>query len=80
MKITIEKITDAYEFCNITGRQPFQVHLKSGTHCVDARSQLGIFSLDLSTPCDLICDVAADGSHDEALEAYKKAIDKWLVK
>ncbi len=37
-------------FVNIVSRQPFDVDLRLGRHVVDAKSILGIFSLDLSQP------------------------------
>ena len=37
-------------FVNIVNRHPCDVDLRSGRHVVDAKSLLGIFSLDLSKP------------------------------
>ncbi len=37
-------------FVNIVSRYGYDVALRSGRHCVDAKSLLGIFSLDLSKP------------------------------
>ena len=37
-------------FVNIVGRYPFEVDLKSGRFLIDAKSLLGILSLDLSKP------------------------------
>ena len=37
-------------FVNITLNYPFEILLKSGKYVVDAKSILGIFSLDLSKP------------------------------
>ena len=37
-------------FVNIVSRYGYDVDLRSGRHCVDAKSLLGIFSLDLSKP------------------------------
>lgn len=37
-------------FVNIVNRYPYDVDLRSGRHVVDAKSLLGIFSLDLSKP------------------------------
>lgn len=77
MKIIITQIKDAYEFCRICSQQPFDVRLQSGRQIVDGKSQLGIFSLDLSTPTDVVIDAAADGSHDAAVDKFKSAISKW---
>ena len=40
-------------FVNIVNRYPFDVDLRAGRHVVDAKSILGIFSLDLSRPISL---------------------------
>jgi len=54
-------------FVNIINKYPYEVDLRSGRHVVDAKSILGIFSLDLSKPItveiysddcnDLLCDI-----------------------
>ena len=56
-------------FVNTVNRYPYDMDLRSGRHVVDAKSILGIFSLDLSRPITL--DVYAD-SCDE-LEKELKA-------
>ena len=38
---------------NIVGHYPFDMDLRAGRHVVDAKSILGIFSLDLSRPITL---------------------------
>ncbi len=40
-------------FVNIVNRYPFDMDLRAGRHVVDAKSILGIFSLDLSRPISL---------------------------
>lgn len=40
-------------FVNIINKYSFEMDLKSGRYVVDAKSILGIFSLDLSTNIDL---------------------------
>ena len=37
-------------FVNIVNRYPYDVDLRAGRHVVDAKSIMGIFSLDLSKP------------------------------
>ena len=37
-------------FVNVVGRFDYEMDLQSGRHVVDAKSILGIFSLDLSKP------------------------------
>lgn len=50
IKISLEMAQRVKEFVNITQEFPFEILLKSGRYVVDAKSILGIFSLDLSKP------------------------------
>ena len=57
-------------FVNIVGRYDFDMDLRAGRHVVDAKSILGLFSLDLSKPIVLeIDDSAADEKKVSALLA-----------
>ena len=49
-------------FVNAVNRYPYDMDLRSGRHVVDAKSILGIFSLDLSKPITL--DVYDDNCDD----------------
>ena len=49
-------------FVNIVNRYNYEVDLRAGRHVVDAKSILGIFSLDLSKPITL--DVYSDDCDD----------------
>lgn len=49
-------------FVNTVNRYPYEVDLRAGRHVVDAKSILGIFSLDLSKPITL--DVYTDECDD----------------
>ena len=40
-------------FVNVVNRYPYDMDLRAGRHVVDAKSILGIFSLDLSKPIAL---------------------------
>ena len=40
-------------FVNVVNRYPYDVDLRAGRHVVDAKSILGIFSLDLSKDLEL---------------------------
>ncbi len=48
--IMLHSITDVKDFVNIVNRYDFDVDLSSGRYVVDAKSIMGIFSLDLSKP------------------------------
>jgi phosphotransferase system HPr-like phosphotransfer protein len=49
-------------FVNIVNRYDYDMDLRAGRHVVDAKSILGIFSLDLSQPISL--EVYADSCDD----------------
>ncbi|MCX7709895.1 MAG: HPr family phosphocarrier protein [Clostridia bacterium] len=48
--ILLKSITDVKDFVNIVSKYDFDVDLSSGRYVVDAKSIMGIFSLDLSKP------------------------------
>ncbi len=49
-------------FVNVVSRYPYDMDLRAGRHVVDAKSILGIFSLDLSKPITL--EVYCEGCDD----------------
>ena len=49
-------------FVNMVNRYPHEMDLRAGRHVVDAKSILGIFSLDLSKPITL--EIYADNCDD----------------
>jgi phosphocarrier protein HPr len=63
--IMLKSINDVKDFVNIVNKYAFDIDLTSGRYIVDAKSIMGIFSLDLSKPirvevhadeCDSFCD------------------------
>lgn len=56
MKINLEYFNSVKDFVNISQECTAEVLLNSGKYTVDAKSILGIFSLDLSKPVELICE------------------------
>ena len=67
--IRLNSIGEVKEFNRIAATVPGDVDLHSGRYCVDAKSIMGIFSLDLSKPIDL--NIHADAGADEVLEVLK---------
>ena len=53
VKIKMNLITDGQKFVQVVGAYPYDMDLRSGRHVVDAKSILGIFSLDWSKPVTL---------------------------
>ena len=48
--VVLNSITDVKNFVNIVNKYDFEVDLTSGRYVVDAKSIMGIFSLDLGKP------------------------------
>ncbi|MBQ8659158.1 MAG: HPr family phosphocarrier protein [Clostridia bacterium] len=69
IKISLEMAQRVKEFVNITQNYPYEILLKSGKYVVDAKSILGIFSLDLSQP--ITVEVYSENC-DELLTQLKK--------
>ena len=52
--ILLANIGDVKEFVEITSRCDYDIDLVSGRYTVDAKSMIGIFSLDLSRPIKMV--------------------------
>ena len=66
--IRLSLVENVNKFVNVVSRYPFEMDLRAGRHVVDAKSILGIFSLDLSRPITL--DIYNDDC-DELLDEIK---------
>ena len=62
VNIKLSLAENVKSFVNIVCRHPYDVDLRAGRHVVDAKSILGIFSLDLSKPITM--DVYTDDCDD----------------
>lgn len=72
-KIKLSTFADVQVFVNTITRYPFDIDLVSGRYIVDAKSIMGIYSLDLNSPIEL-------RAHTEDAEELFAAIDKYIVK
>ena len=70
IKIKLSLAENVKSFVNVVTRYPYDMDLRAGRHVVDAKSILGIFSLDLSKPITL--EVYADDCNDllEDIKAF----------
>ena len=72
--ILLSSINDIKAFVNIVNKYEFDVDLTSGRYVVDAKSIMGIFSLDLSKVIKV--DIHSDGADAdkfvEEIKAYLK--------
>ncbi len=74
VSVNLNDSTLIKEFVNIINKYPFDMDLRSGRYLVDAKSILGIFSLDLSKPIDL--EILSDDADEinKLLEEIKSFI------
>lgn len=58
VNVSLNTINDVKNFVNIVSKYDFEIDLTSGRYVIDAKSIMGIFSLDLSKPIklDAKCD------------------------
>ena len=54
VNIKLTSIQDVRDFVNVVTSQTIEIDLVSGRYTVDAKSIMGIFSLDLLNPIQLI--------------------------
>ena len=62
--IKLNSIDDVKEFCALTNSCKFDVDVLSGRYAVDAKSIMGIFSLDLTKEVELVVHANDDESED----------------
>ncbi|HHV97680.1 MAG TPA: HPr family phosphocarrier protein [Clostridiaceae bacterium] len=70
--IMLRSINDVKDFVNIVNKYEFDVDLSSGRYVVDAKSIMGIFSLDLSKPIKL-------EAHTDECDDFIKEIERFIV-
>lgn len=75
-QILIDSIDKVKAFVNEIAKFDCDFDLISGRYVIDAKSIMGIFSLDISKPIDLDIHVSDDSEAAEIL----KAIDPYLAK
>lgn len=72
MKILLNEVTKVKEFVNITKTFPSDIVISSDRYVIDAKSIMGIFSLDLSKPIEL--------TYDAKYNFFDNIFKKWEVK
>lgn len=72
-EIYLKTIIDVKNFVNAINNFDFELDLVSGRYVIDAKSIMGIFSLDLSRPITL-------RAFSDDTEELEKAIDEFLMK
>ena len=75
VQISLNSIDKVKAFVNEITKFDFDFDLVSGRYVIDAKSIMGIFSLDLSKPIDL--NIHADGADAEGILSV---LDPYIVK
>ncbi len=73
MKITLTNVQDIRDFVNEVILTDFEVDLVQGRYTIDAKSIMGIFSLDLLSPINLV-------AHTDSADAFFERIAKFAAK
>lgn len=74
VQISLNSIDKVKSFVNEISKFDFDFDLVSGRYVIDAKSIMGIFSLDLSKPIDL--NIHADGA---ALDDVMAVVSKYVT-
>ena len=69
VQISLNSIDKVKSFVNAITQYEYDFDLISGRYVIDAKSIMGIFSLDLSKPIDLA--IHAENNMDEIMETLK---------
>ena len=76
--IQLASIADVKRFVTAASQQPFDIDIVSGRYIIDAKSIMGIFSLDLTKPVELKYYESVD-EKPEQFEKFKESISKFIV-
>lgn len=71
MSIRLTEINQVREFVELTSRCEFDVDLVSDRYTVDAKSLLGIYSLNLSNPLQVVIYGTDTEEYEKELERFK---------
>ena len=74
VKISLNSIDKVKSFVNELTKFDYDFDLVSGRYVIDAKSIMGIFSLDLSKPIDINIHVEDD------IDTVLKALDPYIIK
>ncbi|MCL2774141.1 MAG: HPr family phosphocarrier protein [Oscillospiraceae bacterium] len=73
--IKLSTIEDVRNFVNVLSKYTIDLDLRSGRYTVDARSLMGIFSLDLLKPIEFIIQ----SDDEKTADAVSEDVKQWKV-
>lgn len=71
MKIVLGNIQDVREFVNYVVMVEYEVDLSQGRYLIDAKSIMGIFSLDLLAPITVIAHTGYAGDFFDKISKFQ---------
>ena len=74
VNIKLTSIQDVRDFVDIVSSQTIDIDLSSGRYVVDAKSIMGIFSLDLSRPLELHINTDDEKEISDVLKAISAVL------
>nr|DAH07758.1 MAG TPA: Catabolite control protein A [Caudoviricetes sp.] len=73
-KVMLNSIDKVKQFVNVTSKVDGDVLLQSGRYIVDAKSIMGIFSIDLTKPLEMSFEKCSDEERNKYLEKIQEFI------
>lgn len=73
-KVMLNAIDKVKQFVNVTSKVDGDVFLQSGRYIVDAKSIMGIFSIDLTKPLEMSFEKCSDEERNKYLEKIQEFI------
>lgn len=70
MKVNLSKIDDVKNFVNAMMGIPIDADLVSGRYVIDAKSIMGIYSLDLTKPIEIVFHGRLSDNDFEKIESF----------
>ena len=76
LKVYLNSVDNVKEFVNIVSKLPYNCDLSSGRYVIDAKSIMGIFSMNLSKPLELHVHM---NENPQAKEDILKKLQAYIV-
>lgn len=71
-KVMLNSIDKVKQFVNVTSKVDGDVFLQSGRYIIDAKSVMGIFSIDLTKPLEMSFEKCSDEEENKYLEKIQE--------
>ena len=69
--ISLTQVNQVQKFVNVVSKVPYDVDMVSGRYTINAKSLLGIYSLDLNRPLQVVM-------YSDDCEAVKKELEEFM--